>query len=499
MFNVNLSLAEKQEVISYLMSSVDSPIIPERYNISAMKRQCFKRLCAKFDLVADTLLLKSKNGVGIRREVICNDDTDRRSRIIALSHSEGHHGINREHRYISERYAGITREHVAEYVRSCIRCMKFEPIPKTEPLQPIIATRPFERLQIDLIDLKSHASKNCGFAYVANLVDCFSRYCFTKAIKEKTAEEVLKFLQETFATFGFPGILQSDNGKEFKNSLVSQFCSENGIKIIHGRPRHPQSQGKVERLNQTLARSLGKCCINDNPVWIDKLQTVTKRYNLAVHTAFNDTPFFAFFGRSYHSAGILIQENAETSENSENKNQERVLEFETMFTPEEQAIALELRTNIENETTNLLDSPQVSAIGNTVTEDLSTIPEAAPEASTSQQVLAYTGLVGVQQQRISQKNDRYSSRMVKRASVHARKSAIEIQDEVIIKDDHDSNPGTRRKKLRPLNSRVGKVLQIKANNSFDVDINGEVFNFTSNQLRKIWKNTSDTADSKNQE
>lgn len=141
MHNVNLSLAERDEIIAFLKSPPESPVYPARYNLNPMKRQCFRRLCANFELGVDALLLKSKDGIAAAREVICSDDSDRRLRVIALSHSEGHHGINREHRFISERFAGITRNHVAEFIRSCVHCMKFEPIPKTEPLQPIIAEK----------------------------------------------------------------------------------------------------------------------------------------------------------------------------------------------------------------------------------------------------------------------------------------------------------------------------------------------------------------------
>lgn len=422
-------------------------------------------------------MLKSKDGIAGPREVICWDDADRRNRIISLSHAEGHHGVQREYRFISERYAGISRDHVAEYIRSCTHCMKFEPIPKTEPLRPIIAKKPFERLQIDLIDLKSHAARNSGYAYVANMVDCFSRYSFTKAIKEKSAEEVLKFLQETFSVFGFPAILQSDNGKEFKNALISQFCNDNRVRMVHGRPRHPQSQGKVERLNQTLARSLGKCCDSETPVWIDKLEVVTKRYNLAVHSAFNETPFFAFFGRNFHSAQVPFHEN---EENLIDEAEERSDQSDLSFFLDQGDVGEE----------PFSDS---SAQGNPNMEF-----DILPDDSAIQHVETHFGLVESQQEQLSQKNDRYCSKMVKKSSVHARKSHIEVNDQVVIKDDHDANPGTKRKKLKPLNSRIGKVLEIKANNSYEVEINGERLNFRSNQLRKVWNDLSRATEPKDQ-
>ena len=42
------------------------------------------------------------------------------------------------------------------------------------------------------------------------------------------------------------------------------------ITIIHGRPRHPQSQGQVERVNQTVKRFIAKKLYGTNGNrWID--------------------------------------------------------------------------------------------------------------------------------------------------------------------------------------------------------------------------------------
>ncbi len=52
---------------------------------------------------------------------------------------------------------------------------------------------------------------------------------------------------------------QSDNGKEFVASVIAELVKQwPGTKIIRGRPRHPQSQGGVERGNQDLEIKLGK-------------------------------------------------------------------------------------------------------------------------------------------------------------------------------------------------------------------------------------------------
>ena len=46
--------------------------------------------------------------------------------------------------------------------------------------------------------------------------------------------------------------IRSDNGTEFKNQLLNDFCSDKGISRKYSAPRTPQQNGVVERKNCTL-------------------------------------------------------------------------------------------------------------------------------------------------------------------------------------------------------------------------------------------------------
>ena len=46
--------------------------------------------------------------------------------------------------------------------------------------------------------------------------------------------------------------IRSDNGKEFKNAILNEFCTEKGIFRQYSAPRTPQQNGVVERKNMTL-------------------------------------------------------------------------------------------------------------------------------------------------------------------------------------------------------------------------------------------------------
>ena len=50
-----------------------------------------------------------------------------------------------------------------------------------------------------------------------------------------------------------PSILQSDNGREFVNSVITELSKMWVIlKLVYGKPRHSQSQGSLEQTNRDI-------------------------------------------------------------------------------------------------------------------------------------------------------------------------------------------------------------------------------------------------------
>ena len=65
-------------------------------------------------------------------------------------------------------------------------------------------------------------------------------------------------LLNIFTTFGALAILQSDNGHEFVSKVIEELALIwKDLRIVHGKPRHPQSQASVERSNQDTKQLLG--------------------------------------------------------------------------------------------------------------------------------------------------------------------------------------------------------------------------------------------------
>ena len=182
-------------------------------------------------------------------------------------------------------------------VKACPDCTRFSPIKKPAVIQPIIAAAPFQRLVIDLVTLKDYHTDNKGYKYILTVIDAFTQYVWAFPQKSKKATEVSCHLLNLFNTWKPCLELQSDNGKEFTADVIKALCHLGHVKIIHGAPYKPSTQGRIERFNQTLQRELAKA-VNQSvkKTWIDKVDAITHSYNRTFHASIKMSPFTAMTG-----------------------------------------------------------------------------------------------------------------------------------------------------------------------------------------------------------
>ena len=95
-------------------------------------------------------------------------------------------------------------------------------------------------------------------------IDDASRFCLLlERTKSETLEAVWEALWDAFGLYGLPQAVLTDNGSAFRSSASWRYSSFDlrllllGVQPLHGRPRHPQTQGKVERFFGTLSREDG--------------------------------------------------------------------------------------------------------------------------------------------------------------------------------------------------------------------------------------------------
>ena len=90
------------------------------------------------------------------------------------------------------------------------------------------------------------------------LVDAHSKWIEVHITTSVTSASTIGKMISTFATFGIPEILVTDNGSNFTSSEFAAFLKSNGIRHIKTAPYHPASNGLAERAVQTFKSAMKK-------------------------------------------------------------------------------------------------------------------------------------------------------------------------------------------------------------------------------------------------
>jgi transposase InsO family protein len=126
------------------------------------------------------------------------------------------------------------------------------------------AAKPFQRFerpqpnQLWQVDFKGHFPLRQGRCYPLCGLDDHSRYnVLLAACADQQARTVQGHLIQAFGLYGLPDGLLWDNGSPWGSggteyTGLDVWLMRLGIGVRHGRPYHPQTQGKEERFNRTL-------------------------------------------------------------------------------------------------------------------------------------------------------------------------------------------------------------------------------------------------------
>ena len=222
--------------------------------------------------------------------------------------SGGHLGIKRTLTKIKERFYWLhCRDDVEAWCRKCKNCAAVKG-PQTRSrgaMKLYNVGAPWERVALDIAG--PFPVTKAGNRYVLVVMDYFTKWPEAFGLPNQEAVTVAtKLVNEVFCRFGVPLEMHSDQGRNFESQVFQEVCKILGIHKTRTTPYHPQSDGMVERFNQTLERHLAKVVDSHQCNWDEYIPLFLMSYRAAIHETTTVTPAYANFGRELRLPADLL-------------------------------------------------------------------------------------------------------------------------------------------------------------------------------------------------
>ncbi|EYC42134.1 hypothetical protein Y032_0541g3182 [Ancylostoma ceylanicum] len=194
---------------------------------------------------------------------------------------------------------------VHRWTRECQRCYVHNPKSAiVPPLKPIVTSKPFEAVGIDILELGPTTSGN---RYAATVIDHFSKFAAAYPVPDKSAETVARTFFTRWIAEGcrWPKSILSDRGGEFENKVMAEIMRITKVDHIMTKGYNPRENGITERLNGTIVAMLRRSTVVPAE-WDVRLPFCMMAYNMTPHRSTGESPYFILHGMdpNYPSAVI---------------------------------------------------------------------------------------------------------------------------------------------------------------------------------------------------
>ena len=171
-------------------------------------------------------------------------------------------------------------------VKHCSECQKNRPSPPVSPMQPWQwPTRPWHL---------DYAGPFMGRMFLV-LIDAHSKWIEVYPVSSATSTVTIQHLRGTFAQFGIPECVVTDNGSCFTSAEFESFMKKNGIYHIKSSPYHQATNGLAERAVQVFKHGMKK--MKEGTVH-DKIARLLFNYRITPHTTTGISPAMLLMNRT---------------------------------------------------------------------------------------------------------------------------------------------------------------------------------------------------------
>ena len=194
-------------------------------------------------------------------------------------------------------WPGMTNQ-MQQSIKSCMHCLQHESNLPQAPLHPIVGTAPVDLLHIDFTSIETTMELK-KLPRVANILvfqDHFTKHVLVYVTPNQTAKTIGKFLYQHYnSIFGAPATLLSDQGTNFMRSIINELCKVLSVKKLWTMPYHPQTNGLVERLHQTIMRMIWELGEDKKAFWPGHLAEIVHAYNATQSAVTRYSPHYLMF------------------------------------------------------------------------------------------------------------------------------------------------------------------------------------------------------------
>ncbi len=211
---------------------------------------------------------------------------------------------------------------VLTHCNTCTTCQKTSAVPQRSraPLQPLpVISEPFRRIAMDIVGPLEKSSTS--HRYILVISDYATRYPEAFPLCTITTPKIVHSLVQLFSRVGIPEEILTDQGTNFTSRLMGQLNRQLGITAIRTSPYHPQTDGLVERFNQTLKNMLRKFVADTGRDWDKWLPFVLFAYREVSQASTGFSPFELLYGWQVQGPLDLLRKSWE--EGSAAKTEER--------------------------------------------------------------------------------------------------------------------------------------------------------------------------------
>jgi len=187
--------------------------------------------------------------------------------------------------------AQITRADIKEYLdnQQQEQILKLQKPPKA--LGHIVASFPFEIVQIDIYDLSKYEKYNKGYKYLMAFIDVFTRFGVPVPMKTKSIDDTTRALNYYIKiTKHTPKILMSDNDGAFTGDKFQEYLDDKNIILDTNVKGDHFALGIVDNFARRIKLFFSKKNLklkNKAYTWTDYLPEFITKYNDNPHSALN--------------------------------------------------------------------------------------------------------------------------------------------------------------------------------------------------------------------